>query len=537
MLDLVIKNGKIVDGSGNPWFYGDVGVSGGKIAAVGAINQEARRVIDAAGRVVCPGFIDGHCHSDLMILDRPESEIKLRQGVTAEVVGNCGLAPAPYVPEHAESLKKYVEPVLGTRSHCKAWPWTTVGEYMSCVNEARPGEHVASYVAHGSLRIAAMGFAPRPATAVEMDRMKGWLREGLSAGAIGLSLGLLYAPGSFAPGSELDELCRELGHYGGLLSAHIRGEGNRLLQSIDEVIGLAERAEIPLHISHLKAAGKRNWGQVEAAMDRIEQARARGLDVTCDVYPYSAGSTSLTTVLPPWVLEGGIDGALEALRDPAIRRRVVGELSREADDWDNLVCSTGWQSIHIATVASEANRSLEGRHIASIADERGIDPAECMIDLLLEEDGRISIVYFHMSDDDVKQVVAWDRSLIASDSLHCGEGKPHPRLYGTFPRLFAKYVRAEKALTLEQAVRKVTSFPAGRFKLGRRGLLVPGYSADLVVFDPDRIQDRADYDNPRQYPDGISHVVVAGAVTLCDGALTGERNGGLIRAGSASHQA
>lgn len=529
MLDLVLKNGRVVDGSGNPWYTGDVGIVGGEIAVVGIIDQEAHRVVDVGGRVISPGFVDGHSHSDLMILNYPQSEIKLRQGVTAEVVGNCGLAPAPYIDEHADSLRRYIEPVIGTLACDGAWPWTTVGDYMAHVSGAKPSEHVASFVGHGSLRIAAMGFDPRPASASELDRMAAWLREGMGAGAIGLSLGLLYAPGSYTPVGELDRLCRELARCGGLLATHIRGEGNRLMASVDEVIGMAERAGVPLHISHLKAAGASNWGQVEAAMERIERARARGMDVTCDVYPYSAGSTTLTTVLPPWVVEGGLEGALEAMRDPKQRRAIVEELGREADDWDNLVCSTGWDSVYIASVHTDTNRPLEGRHLAEIAESRGCSPAECMMDLLLEEEGRVSIVYFHMSDDDVRQVIGWDRSLIASDSLHCDTGMPHPRLYGTFPRLFAKYVREERALTLEQAVRKVTSFPAQRFRLGRRGLLVPGYAADLVVFDPDVIQDLATYEQPRQYPAGIEHVIVNGAFAVEQGHLAAGRSGGVIR--------
>lgn len=530
MLDLILRNGRIVDGTGNPWFVGDVGVKDGLIAAVGRLDVEARDVIDVGRQVIAPGFIDGHCHSDLMIFDYPKSEIKLRQGVTTEVLGNCGLAPAPFVPERAEQLQSYVQPVLGKTDW--AWPWQTVEQYMAALERAAISENVATYVAHGALRIAVMGFDNRPARPDELDRMKAMLDAGMQAGAIGLSIGLLYAPGSYTAKEELAELCSVLPKYNGLLSTHIRGEGNNLIPSVREVIWIAERAGVPLHVSHLKAAGKANWGKVLEAMELIEAARARGLDVTCDVYPYHAGSTTLTTVLPPWVLERGIEGALEAFRDPALRKRIADELSREQETWDNLVCSTGWQSVVVSAVHREENRHLEGRSIAEIAESRGQAPADCMMDLLLEEDGRISIVYFHMDEADVRQVVAYEKSLIASDSLTCETGKPHPRLYGTFPRVFAKYVRDEGVLSLEEAVRKVTSFPAARFKLGKRGLIAPGYAADLTVFDPDTIRDQATYEEPRQYPRGISNVIVGGRPTLRGDRHTQETAGILIRAAS-----
>lgn len=529
MWDVVIRNGRIADGTGNPWFYGDVAVKDGRIAAVGGrLDGEAGRVIDAARSVIAPGFIDGHCHSDLMILDQPHSEIKMRQGVTTEVIGNCGLAPAPCRRGRERELRDYVQPVLGTLS--RPWPWEGVAEYVETLKQARPAENVSTYVAHGALRIAVMGFLNRPATAVELGKMKSLLEEGMQAGAIGLSIGLLYAPGSYTTKEEIAELCDMLPKYGGLLSTHIRGEGNRLLPSIREVLWIAERAGVPLHVSHLKAAGKRNWGQALAAMELIADARARGMDVTCDVYPYSASSTMLTTLLPPWVMEGGGEAALARLADPAYRKRIADELDEEQDHWDNLVCSTGWDNVIVSSVQSEQNRGLEGRHMAEVAEMRGIGPAECLMDLLLEEKGQVAIVYFLMSDDDVRQIVAWDNSLIASDSLGCETGRPHPRLYGTFPRVFAKYVREDKALSLEQAVRKLTSFPARRFKLGDRGLLVPGCAADLVVFDPETIQDKATFQEPRQYPAGIHHALVRGEVTLSAGALTDARPGQFIAA-------
>jgi N-acyl-D-amino-acid deacylase len=487
MLDLVIKNAKIVDGTGNPWFAGDVGVKDGEISDVGRVKAPGRETVDAGGLVLAPGFVDGHCHSD---------------------------------------LRSYVEPVLGTTN--REWSWETVGRYVESVKEARPAGNIATYVGHGTLRIAAMGFDDRPATEREMDLMKAMLREGMEAGAIGLSLGLMYAPGSYTAREELVELCRVLAEYDGLLATHIRGEGGSLISSIEEVIWIAERSGVALQISHLKAAGKRNWGGVNRAMDVIQNARSRGLDIACDVYPYTAGSTSLTTLLPPWTLEGGIARTLERLAEPETRRRISDELRHEQSGWDNLVASTGWESVYVSSLSRGRNPEIEGRHVAEIAEERGVEPSECMMDLLLENDGKVSIVFFHMAGGDVEAVIRWDNSLIASDSLHCQADKPHPRLYGTFPRILGEYVREKGVLSLEEAVRKMTSFPARRFRLGRRGLIAPGHAADLVLFDPDTVADRTNYEEPKRFPEGIARVFVNGKQTINNESHSGERPGRVV---------
>jgi N-acyl-D-amino-acid deacylase len=529
MLDLVLKNGRIVDGTGNPWFFGDIGIKDGTIVEVGKVNQEEPEVLDVRGQVISPGFIDGHCHSDLMILDNPRSEIKLQQGVTTEVVGNCGMTPAPFAPKNLELLQSYVEPVLGRTQ--REWSWETIERYLCSLHEAKPSENVATYVGHGTLRIAVMGFEDRPASTGELSRMKNLLEESLQAGAIGLSLGLMYAPGSYTAREELEQLCSLLPRYDGLLATHIRGEGNSLISSVGEVIWIAEQCGCPLQISHLKAAGRSNWGSVAEAMELVEDARSRGLDVACDVYPYTAGSTSLTTLLPPWALEGGISRTLKRLKEPTSRQRIKEELGHEHDDWDNLMASTGWESAYISSLSNGDSTDLEGKNIYEVSESRGLDPADCMMDLLLGQDGKVSMVFFHMTEPDVEQVLSWDRSLIASDSLHDQARKPHPRLYGTFPHVLARYVREKKLLSLEDAVRKMTSFPARRFRLGRRGLIVPGYAADVVVFDPDEVSDEATYDDPKRFPKGISRVLVNGIQVILSGAHLGIRAGVAIDVG------
>jgi N-acyl-D-amino-acid deacylase len=361
-----------------------------------------------------------------------------------------------------------------------------------------------------------------------MKEMKGILENGMQAGAIGLSIGLLYSPGRYSTKEELAELCSVLPKYNGILSTHIRGEGNNLIPSIKEVIWIAEKSGISLHISHLKAAGKRNWGSVSEALSLIEDARARGMDITCDVYPYDAGSTSLTTLLPPWSLEGGIPACLERIRDTFLRNKIKKEVSEEQEDWDNLVVSTGWDNVVISSITK--NTQFEGMSILEISQLIGKAPIDTALDLLLEEDGNIAIVYYHMSSEDVEQVIKWDKSIVISDSLGCQTGKPHPRTFGTFPRLFAKYVRENHVLSLEQAVRKVTSFPVQRFKLGKRGLLVPGYHADITVFDYHTINDTATYQKPVQYPEGISYVLVNGIKAIDHKRNLRTSNGEMIKA-------
>ena len=530
MLDLVLRNGRVVDGTGNPWFLADVGIKDGVVVEVGRPKAKALESVDIGGRVVSPGFIDGHCHSDLMLFEDPESGIKLAQGVTTEVVGNCGMTPAPFSRENLGPLTSYIEPVLGTTE--REWNWNTVERYVQGLRSARPSENVATFVGHGTLRIAEMGFENRPASEEELDRMKGALREALEAGAVGLSLGLMYTPGSYASREELTQLCSVLPGHDGLLATHIRGEGRTLVSSVLEVIRVAEESGCALQVSHLKAAGRGNWGSVGRAMELIEEARARGVDVACDVYPYTAGSTSMMTLLPPWALEGGVSRALRRLRDPADRRRIREEVEREGEGgWDNLLASTGWESVYVSSLGRGGDPDLEGKNLAQIAGSRGEEPAECMMDLLLEQEGQVSMIFFLMAEDDVEGVIRWEHSLIASDSLHFQSERPHPRSYGTFPRVLAEYVRERRLLTLEEAVRKITSFPARRFRLGRRGIVAHGYAADLIVFDPETVSDRATYEEPKRPPEGIRLVLVAGEKTFEEGTHLGARKGAVLRRG------
>lgn len=530
-LDYLIKGGLIADGSGSPSWIGDVGIRDGKIVELsGNIGDNAGEIIDAAGRVVAPGFIDLHSHSDFRLLEEPAGEIKLRQGVTTEIFGNCGFSAAPLSEKYLPLLLAYSEPVMGQpKEKCG---WQTYGGYLSRLSQNKLGHNAGGYVGNGALRIAVKGFEAGPLTASEMAEIKRLLRESLEAGALGLSLGLMYVPENYYDREELAEICSVVREYGAIVVAHIRGEGNSLGKSIEEVLYVAEKSGVPLHISHFKAAGKNNWGEkCDAAIGMIEGARSRGIDVTCDVYPYTAGSTTLTSLLPPWSMEGGIEKTLQRIGDPETRRRISDELYRETEDWDNLVYSTGWESVLVSSVNTEANRRLVGRNILEIAQLRREHPVDAFLNLLAEEAGKVAIVIYHMSEDDVIKILKLGFSFVISDSLYSSGGLPHPRLYGTFPRLFARYVREKKILSMEEAVKKVTSMPAERLGLGSIGRLECGLNADIVMFDPDGINDRATYINPKQFPAGIEYVFVGGEMAVRSGELTGVRNGRLILKG------
>lgn len=528
MLDIVIKDGKIVNGTGNPWYHGDIGIKDGIIVSIGKIEEPAKEVLDASGKIVAPGFIDMHSHSDLKILEDPLGEIKLQQGVTTEIFGNCGFSPAPLSSSTVELLKNYSQPVMGQLN--RPWTWNSFKDFMDVLSQRQYSHNIGAFVGNGALRIAIKGFDITPLTSKEINNIKALVADAMEAGALGLSLGLMYVPENYYSTQELVDICSVLSRYNGLLVTHIRGEGNSLISAVEEVIYIAEQNKIPLHISHLKAAGKNNWGnKIHKAMSIIESARTRGVDVTCDVYPYNAGSTTLWTLLPPWVLEGGVESALDHLKNPVTRQVIYNELCNEATSWDNLVYSTGWKNVVISSTASKENQKFIGKNVDQIAGELGKDPIECVFDLLLEEKGKISIVFFHTSEDDVKKILAWDKSIIVSDSLFSAGGLPHPRLYGTFPRLFAKYVRDEKLISLEEAVRKVTSFPAQRLNLKKLGIIDVGYIADIVVFDIENIEDRATYLNPKQYPKGINWVIVNGKKVIENGRHLGEKSGRLLK--------
>lgn len=520
MFDLLIKGGRLVDGTGNPWFRGDVGVVEGKIAAVGPLGQaEARLVLDVQDAVVCPGFIDVHAHSDLHLLLEPRHEPKVRQGVTTEVMGNCGLGYAPASPGTLAQL---------VASRGKELPpakrWSSVAEFLSLF-DGKVAINVGYLLPHGTLRAEAMGWEDRKPTTKEMERMKALVAQGMADGALGLSTGLDYPPGSFAGKDELVELCRIVSQFGGIYVSHTR-DISHPEQALGEAIQIGSEAGIPVHISHLKAVGPENRGKAASRiLPLIDQARERGLDVTFDSYPYEAGSGWLTRVLPDWMQEGGPDTLMFRLRDPALRARVKKE-KREIYGLD-------WDKIYLIWLPSQKNQELVGKNLLEAAALRQQDPVDFVWDLLAEENLACTTIFFLEAEEDIQTILRHPAQMVCSDSLLEGQN-PHPRTFGTFPRILGRYVRELKVLRLEEAIRKMTSFPAQRFRLKGRGLLKEGFAADIGIFDEERVCDTATYWDARRYPEGIHHVIVNGQIVVRDGEHTGALPGRVLRLGAVS---
>ncbi len=532
MLDVLIRGAMIVDGTGRHRFIGDVGIASGHIVEVADhVKAAANRTIDATGLVVCPGFIDVHSHDDLAVLHEPDLPYKLLQGVTTTVIGNCGhsVVPMPHDAGLRDELRQYMEPVLGNWESDSngGFGYTEVSAFYDAIQCAKPSIHVGALVGHGSLRTRVMGFSGTHALSSEIEQMQRLLCDAMNEGALGLSLGLMYTPGCFAGQEELVALSQTVKSYDGIVTAHIRGEGDLLLPSIREMLEICVETGVSMHISHLKAVGQKNWGHVCAAIEMIRAARNDGLDVTCDAYPYAAGSTTLLSLLPPWVLQGGVKRVLERLKDIEMRQKIHKELEGQGQDWENVAYITGWDRVVLAS--SPLYRAYEGLSIAEISHDLAGDFIEAYFRVIEANAGMGTIVIHHMDESDVQQVLAFEHSAVGSDGLPSRLGHPHPRLYGTFPRFISKYVREAGILTLEEAIRKATSFTAERFKLGPRGRIQVGAIADITVFDYNRYVDVATYDNPKQFTPGLKYVFVNGKAVVDDGRVVYLHPGQLIR--------
>jgi N-acyl-D-amino-acid deacylase len=534
--DLVILNGKIVDGAGNPWYKGDVAIAEGKILNVGkSLRAKADEAIDATGLVVAPGFIDSHSHSDSVTLFYRQMESTVMQGITTVVAGQCGSSIAPINPDLKDELEKRWLGWLPPEVEFKI-TWTSFDEYLKEEEKEGLGANVAHLVGHGAVRIASMGFEAREPTPGELDIMRRHTAEAMEAGAYGLSTGLIYPPGIFAKTDEIIEVAKVAARYGGVYDSHIRGEGKTLMKSLEEAIAIGEEAEIPVQISHHKAATKSLWGKSAESLALIEKARGRGLDVTVDQYPYKAGSTSLVTCLPPWAHEGGMERLLDRLRDPELRERMQEDIEKGIPGWENFAGELGWENVYVTSVKSDDNKPVEGKNLNEIREMRGDpDAFTSLFNLISEEEGRVGMVIFAMDEGDVRRIMRHPLQMVGTDSGssttsgYMRRGKPHPRGYGTYPRILGRYVRELGVLRLEEAVRKMTSMPAQRFGILDRGLVKPGMRADITVFDPDTVIDKATYQDPHQFPEGIEYVVVNGRVTVDEGKYTGALAGRTLR--------
>ncbi len=528
--DLIIANGHVIDGTGSPWYSADVGIREGRIAAIGKLaDAPAKRRIDAAGLVVAPGFIDMLGQSEFTILVDPRLPSKIYQGITTEITGE-GNSAAPMIGhariEAAQTLEHY-----GLKAD-----WQTLGDYFARLERQGIGINLASYVGATTVREAVIGAADRAPTAAELARMRALVREAMEQGAVGVSSALEYAPAPYAGTEELIALAAEAAPFGGIYATHMRSEGDSIDAALDETFRIAREAHISTEIWHLKVAGKKNWGRMPEVIKRIEAARASGLDVSANTYAYTAWFNDMSAFVPPWAHDGGVDKMVERLKDPATRARIIKDIKTPSGSWDNEWDEVpGPEAILIGVVKNPALLSLQGQTIAAIAKSRGKDPLDTLLDILVEDSGFTQVAVFGMQEADVALALEQPWVSIDNDSPgtspegKLGEEHPHPRAYGTFPRILRKYVREEHRLSLPEAIRKFSALPAQRMRLTDRGVLKRGLWADVVVFDPATITERSTFSSPNQLAVGMRWVLVNGVPVIDEGKMTGARPGHVLR--------
>lgn len=533
--DIVIANGKIVDGTGNPWFYGDVAIRGGRIVKVGRVDPaRAKRTIDARGLIVAPGFIDMLGQSEQNLLIDPRAESKVFQGITTEVTGEGGSA-APL----NDYILKELDPFL---KHFKLTAdWRTLGEYFARLERSRSAINLATYVGATQVRQYVLHDENRAPTAAELDQMRALVARAMEDGAVGISTSLVYAPAFYAKTEELIELAKVASSYGGVYATHMRNESNSIIPAIDEAIRIGREANIPVEIFHLKMAGKPNWGKMRDVIAKIEDARSNGLDITADQYPYVAGATSLGASVPPWAHEGGTARFVERLKDPATREKLKAEMRATSDKWENFYLGAGGgEGILISSVLNRDLAKYEGKRINEIARMMGgragkLDELDALFDLLIADNAQTGMIIFLMSEDDVKLALKQPWVSVGIDHGEVAltgplaEGNAHPRGYGSFPRILGRYVRDEHVLTLEEAIRKMTSLAANRVHLLDRGIIKPGAFADVVVFDPQSIRDVATFEDPNRLSVGMRFVLVNGEPVVFEGKQTAALPGRPLR--------
>ncbi|MEG2927916.1 MAG: D-aminoacylase [Oscillospiraceae bacterium] len=529
MYDVLLKNATVIDGSGSDGYVSDVLIKGDIIEKLEKNSHEtAKTVIDLTGYYLTPGFVDIHRHGDAYAVTGRLGEAELRQGITTVVNGNCGFSLSPCPKEQTADYYPYLKSLVGDIPDGMYFP--TVAQYIEKVSSIPQCVNVATLVGSGTIRVAAMGYENRPLTPQDVEKIRALIDEAMTAGACGISLGMIYVPETFYSTQEYKQIFRDLSKYNTVITAHLRGEGDLLHRAIDEVIEIAKIADTHLHISHFKAAGSNNWGQgMKSAMGQMLAAKAQGQDVTCDVYPYSGASTTLVSLLPFKFQSGGINATIERLKDKDIRREITAQLSTPVENSDNILASVGWKAVVIGACAS-GNKAIIGKSVEEIAAERGIDPYDCAYDLIIEEGGTVTMLYFCMSDEDVEMALKWDNSAIISDALYAEGALPHPRMYGTYTRVLQEYVCRKKSLTLPEAVRKMTAYPCEIMSLATKGRIKEGFSADLCAFKLEEIRDNSTYYDPRQFGTGFKFVMVGGQIAVENDEFKNVYNGKFIKA-------
>ena len=528
--DVVIRNGTIYDGSGSEPYVGNVALQGDTIASIGKQeNVRGKIEIDATGLAVAPGFINMLSWATVSLIEDGRAQSDIRQGVTLEVFGE-GESMGPLNAE----MKREMEEQQGDIKY--KVEWTTLSEYLDYLVKRGISTNVASFIGATTVRVHVVGYEDRAPNPQELERMRGLVKQAMEGGALGVGSSLIYAPAFYAKTTELVELCKVAAGYGGTYISHIRSEGNRFLEAVDELITISRDANIPAEIYHLKAAGQSNWNKMDLAIKRVEQARAEGLKITADMYTYTAGATGLDASMPPWAQEGGLKEWIKRLKDPTTRKRVREEMTTPTDRWENLYLAAGSSTkVLLVGFKQDSLKYLTGKTLAEVAALRGKTPEETAMDLVIDDQSRVGTVYFLMSEENVKTQIAlpWvsfgsDAEALAPEGVFL-KSNPHPRAYGNVARLLGKYVRDEKVVSLQEAIRRLTSLPAANLKLKDRGALSPGHVADVVVFDPAKISDHATFDAPHRYATGMIHVFVNGKQVLKEGEHTGVKSGRVVR--------
>lgn len=531
--EVIIRGGTVYDGSGKPGVVTDVGINADTIAAIGDLsNAIAETEIDVKGLAVAPGFINMLSWATESLIIDGNSQADIRQGVTLEVFGE-GMSMGPM----NEAMKAELAEEMRRNPDWKyEVDWTTLGEYLESLERRGVAPNVASFIGATSVRIHELGKANRLPTTAEMERMKALVKQAMEEGAMGVGSSLIYAPANYSSTEELIELCKVAGDYGGMYITHMRSEGNNIFGAVNETIRIAREAKLPAEIYHLKMAGKDNWWKLDSVLNLIEAANKEGLKITADMYTYPAGATGLDASMPPWVQEGGMKEWIKRLQNPAIRKKALDEMRKPSDKWENLLLMAGSPDrVLLLGFANDSLKQFTGKTLAEVAKVYGKSPEETAMDLVVADSTRISTAYFMMSEENIKRQIALPYLSFGSDAESpATEGiflksSTHPRAYGNFARLLGKYVREEKVITLEEAIRKLTSLPASNLNIQKRGLLAPGYYADVAIFDPQKIQDHATFEKPHQYSTGMVHVLVNGTAVLKEGEHTGARPGRVVR--------
>ncbi len=523
---MIIKNGTIYDGTGGKSFKADVGIKDDKITAIGNLSKKrAKSVVDASGLAVAPGFINMLSWSTESLIVDPRSMSELKQGVTTQIFGE-GWSMGPL----NDRLKKQIKADQGDLKF--DIEWTTLAEYLQYLEKRGVSQNVASFIGATTIRMYVIGEEDRQPTADQLEQMRELVRREMEAGALGIGTSLIYAPAFYAKTEELIELCKVAAKYKGKYISHMRSEGNQFVEAVEELIRISREAKIPAEIYHLKAAGKDNWSKMDKVLAMVEDARRKGMKITADMYTYPAGATGLEVALPPWALDGGYPALFKRIQDAETRKKILAEMRNPSGNWESLYLAAGSpERLLLVGFKNEKLKPLTGKTLSEVAKMRGTDPENTILDLMLEDGSRVGTVYFLMSEENIKKQIRYPWVSFGSDAdSQAPEGaflksNPHPRAYGNFARLLGKYVREEKVISLEEAIRRLSGLPATNLELDRRGFLKKGYFADVVIFDPKTIADRATFDKPHQYSIGVNHVFVNGVQVLKDGEHTGKMSG------------